>query len=68
MNENDNVLDWLHSSDLKELIPVFEREQLLDWAVLDRLSLSLLMSLNVPLGMIFRFETLLKGKKYLINL
>ena len=58
---SENVIDWLHKSDLRELCPIFEREQLLDWSVMERLSIPLLMSLDIPLGVIFKFEALLKG-------
>lgn len=59
-NANE-VLDWLASVDLKSLIPVFEREQLTDWKTIQKLSIPLLQSLNIPLGSIFKLETALKG-------
>lgn len=48
----EGVLEWLYSSNLKELVPIFEREQLTDWGCIHSLSVSLLQSLQIPLGIL----------------
>ena len=63
--ESEEILEWLHNSNLKSLVPIFEREQLIEWKCFSRLSIPLLQSLNIPLGTIFKLESALKGKDYL---
>ncbi|KAJ3301524.1 hypothetical protein HDV03_000700 [Kappamyces sp. JEL0829] len=62
LDSDETVLEWLCSANLSELVPVFEREQLVDWNLLSRLSIPLLQSLHIPLGVIFRFELAIKEK------
>lgn len=59
----DDLLEWLHNSNMKSLVPIFEREQLVEWSCFSKLTIPLLQSLNIPLGTIFfKLESALKGK------
>jgi hypothetical protein len=51
-----SVHAWLHESNLDNLIPIFEREQLTDWSYVKLLTIPLLQSIHVPLGLAFEFQ------------
>ena len=57
---NVTVVEWLQQSQLEDLVPIFTREQLLDWGYVKKLTIPLLQSINVPLGLCFKFGEAVK--------
>jgi hypothetical protein len=54
-SQTHEIKQWLKDSNLNDLIPIFEMEQLFDWDYLKRLNIPLLHSIHVPMGSCFKF-------------
>ncbi|KAJ3315250.1 hypothetical protein HDV04_003643 [Boothiomyces sp. JEL0838] len=52
-SENQTVIEWLTKLNLESLIPIFEKEHLLDWDTLQLVTISQLQSINIPLGKMY---------------
>ncbi|KAJ3323676.1 hypothetical protein HDV06_001406 [Boothiomyces sp. JEL0866] len=48
--EKQTVQEWLSKLNLSNLLPIFEKEQLLDWDTLQLVTIAQLQSIDIPLG------------------
>ncbi|EGF79535.1 hypothetical protein BATDEDRAFT_35434 [Batrachochytrium dendrobatidis JAM81] len=53
--ESETVVEWLDRKNLGSLVPVFEKEELLEWDVIKDITLPSLQTLSLPLGAVLKF-------------
>ena len=58
-----SVKEWLIEIDLPSLVPVFEKQLLLEWDVVKELTLPLMQTLDIPLGLALKFMRCLKDRQ-----
>ncbi|KAJ3274634.1 hypothetical protein HDV01_002476 [Terramyces sp. JEL0728] len=57
-SEKHTVQEWLAKINLINLVPIFEKEQLLGWDTLQLVTIAQLQSINIPLGNCLLFQKL----------